>query len=93
MVAGDVKVGLIYKDELAERRMKGGDVFRIPAGSVFYMVNVGEGQRLQIICSIDKSESLSYGSFQVITQFGDDGVGTNYESDVGNGNLILLSLF
>lgn len=90
---GDVKVGLIYKDELAERRMKGGDVFRIPAGSVFYMVNVGEGQRLQIICSIDKSESLSYGSFQVITQFGDDGVGTNYESDVGNGNLILLSLF
>ncbi|XP_038901798.1 vicilin-like seed storage protein At2g28490 [Benincasa hispida] len=61
---GDVKVGLVYKDELAERRMKAGDVFRIPAGSVFYMVNVGEGQRLQIICSIDKSESLSYGTFQ-----------------------------
>ncbi|XP_023511963.1 vicilin-like seed storage protein At2g28490 [Cucurbita pepo subsp. pepo] len=61
---GEVKVGLIYKDELAERRMKGGDVYRIPAGSVFYMVNVGEGQRLQIICSIDKSESLSYGTFQ-----------------------------
>lgn len=67
MIAGEVKVGLIYKDELAERRMKSGDVYRIPAGSVFYMVNVGEGQRLQIICSIDKSESLSYGTFQVIS--------------------------
>lgn len=77
MIAGEVKVGLIYKDELAERRMKGGDVYRIPAGSVFYMVNVGEGQRLQIICSIDKSESLSYGTFQVISQLGDDNGGWN----------------
>lgn len=60
-------MGFIYKDELAERRLKSGDVYRIPAGSAFYLVNTGEGQRLQIICSIDTSESLGLGLFQVLT--------------------------
>ena len=63
--AGEAKVGFIYKDQLAERRLKIGDVYRIPAGSAFYLVNSGEGQRLHIICSIDTSESLRFGSFQV----------------------------
>ncbi|TQD91061.1 hypothetical protein C1H46_023345 [Malus baccata] len=58
---GEVKVGLIYKDELGERRLKTGDVYRIPAGSPFYLVNTGEGQRVHIICSIDTSESLGMG--------------------------------
>nr|ABK80758.1 7S globulin precursor [Ficus pumila var. awkeotsang] len=61
---GEAKVGFIYKDQLAERRLKIGDVYRIPAGSVFYLVNTGEGQRLHVICSIDTSESLRFGSFQ-----------------------------
>lgn len=61
---GEATVGLIYKDELGERRLKSGDVYRIPAGSVFYIVNTGEGQRLHIICSIDPSESLRVGNFQ-----------------------------
>lgn len=41
-----------------------GDVYRIPAGSTFYIVNTGKGQRLQIISSIDTSESLGRGVFQ-----------------------------
>ncbi|EXB98567.1 Vicilin-like antimicrobial peptides 2-2 [Morus notabilis] len=61
---GEAKLGFIYKDQLAERRLKIGDVYRIPAGSAFYLVNTGEGQRLHIICSIDTSESLTFGSFQ-----------------------------
>ena len=59
--AGEVKVGYIYKDELVERKLKMGDVVHIDAGSTFYMVNTGKGQRLQIICSIDASDSLVFG--------------------------------
>ena len=56
---------MIYEDELAERRLKIGDIYRIPAGSAFYLMNAEEGQRLHIICSIDPSESLGLGVFQV----------------------------
>lgn len=38
-----------------------GDVLHIDAGSTFYMVNPGKGQRLQIICSVDASDSLGFG--------------------------------
>ncbi len=65
MVAGEAKIGLIYKDELGERWLKSGDVYHIPAGSAFYLVNTAEGQNLHIICSIDPSESLGMGAFQV----------------------------
>ncbi|CAL4939257.1 unnamed protein product [Urochloa decumbens] len=58
---GEVKVGYVYKDELVERKLKMGDVLHIDAGSTFYMVNTGKGQRLQIICSIDASDSLGFG--------------------------------
>jgi mannose-6-phosphate isomerase-like protein (cupin superfamily) len=43
---------------LVERKLKMGDVVQIPAGFTFYIVNIGAGQRLQIICGIDVSESL-----------------------------------
>jgi hypothetical protein len=56
-----VKVGYVYKDELVERKLKMGDVLHIDAGSTFYMINTGKGQRLQIICSIDASDSLGFG--------------------------------
>lgn len=56
-----MKVGYIYKDELVERKLKMGDVLHIDAGSTFYMVNTGKGQRLQIICGIDASDSLGFG--------------------------------
>ncbi|KAF8721112.1 hypothetical protein HU200_023530 [Digitaria exilis] len=59
---GEVKVGYIYKDELVERKLKMGDVLHIDAGSTFYMINTGKGQRLQIICSIDASDSLGFGA-------------------------------
>ncbi|KAF4354639.1 hypothetical protein F8388_009630 [Cannabis sativa] len=62
---GEVKLGFIYKDQLAERKLKTGDVYRISAGSAFYLVNTGEGQRLHIICSFDTSESLRIGTFQL----------------------------
>ncbi|PKI52002.1 hypothetical protein CRG98_027654 [Punica granatum] len=61
---GEAKLGTIYKDELLERWLKIGDVFRIPAGSAFYLINTGETQRLHIICSIDASESLGLRTFQ-----------------------------
>ncbi|ONK62551.1 uncharacterized protein A4U43_C07F5270 [Asparagus officinalis] len=50
---GDVKIGWIHKDDLVEKQLKTGDINRIPAGSTFYIVNTGKGQRLHIICSID----------------------------------------
>ncbi|TVU47144.1 hypothetical protein EJB05_06731, partial [Eragrostis curvula] len=59
---GQVKVGWIYKDELVEKKLKMGDVIHIDAGSTFYMVNTGKGQRLHLICSIDASEVLGFGS-------------------------------
>lgn len=64
-LAGEAKIGLIYKDELGERWLKSGDVYHIPAGSTFYLVNTAEGQKLHIICSIDPSEGLGVGTFQV----------------------------
>jgi uncharacterized RmlC-like cupin family protein len=62
--AGVAKLGFIYGDELEERRIQTGDLYIIPAGSVFYLVNIGEGQRLHVICSIDPSTSLG-DTFQV----------------------------
>ncbi|XP_056693257.1 vicilin-like seed storage protein At2g28490 isoform X1 [Spinacia oleracea] len=61
---GEAKLGFIYDDELSERQLKMGDVYRIPAGSTFYIVNTGETQRLHIICSIDPSEGLGFSTFQ-----------------------------
>ncbi|RHN75889.1 putative rmlC-like jelly roll protein [Medicago truncatula] len=49
---------------LTERDLKKGDVYQIPAGSAFYLLNTGEAQKLHIICSIDPSESLRIGIFQ-----------------------------
>ncbi|XP_020223440.1 vicilin-like seed storage protein At2g28490 [Cajanus cajan] len=61
--SGEAKVGFIYRDRLAERHLKMGDVYQIPAGSAFYLVNM-EDQKLDIICSIDPSESLGVDIFQ-----------------------------
>ncbi|KAK7257735.1 hypothetical protein RIF29_31928 [Crotalaria pallida] len=55
---GEANLGVIYKDDLGERRLKAGDVYIIPAGSPFYLVNVWEGQRLHIICGIQPTESF-----------------------------------
>ncbi|XP_057778379.1 vicilin-like seed storage protein At2g28490 [Salvia miltiorrhiza] len=61
---GEARVGNIYKDELVERRLKVGDIYRIGAGSAFYLVNEAEGQRLHIVCSIDTSDSSLPHTFQ-----------------------------
>ncbi|KZV35144.1 hypothetical protein F511_06850 [Dorcoceras hygrometricum] len=61
---GEAKIGTIYKDELVERSLKMGDIYRISAGSAFYLVNTGEGQRLHVVCSIDTSDSLGWHTFQ-----------------------------
>lgn len=66
LVAGEAKIGYIYRDELAERPLKTGDLYRIPAGSTFYLVNTALGQRLHVIASIDPSEGLGIGPFQVV---------------------------
>ncbi|XP_055831639.1 vicilin-like seed storage protein At2g28490 [Solanum dulcamara] len=62
---GEARAGHIYRDELAERSLKQGDVYTIPAGSAFYLENRNENQRLRIICSIDiTSESMGWNAFQ-----------------------------
>ncbi|KAK4375977.1 hypothetical protein RND71_006654 [Anisodus tanguticus] len=62
---GEARVGHIYKDELAERSLKHGDVYTIPAGSAFYLENRVGNQRLRIICSIDiTSKSMGWHAFQ-----------------------------
>ncbi|PHT46693.1 hypothetical protein CQW23_15851 [Capsicum baccatum] len=62
---GEARVGHIYRDELAERHLKHGDVYTIPAGSAFYLENRAENERLRIICSIDiTSESMGWHAFQ-----------------------------
>lgn len=64
-MVGEVKMGWIYKDEYVKKKLKMGDVNFIPAGSAFYMVNTGIGQRLQIICSIDASQTIGSSSYHV----------------------------
>ncbi|KAF7133037.1 hypothetical protein RHSIM_Rhsim09G0035400 [Rhododendron simsii] len=61
---GEARIGSIYKDELIERRLKSGDVYRIPAGSTFYAVNTADGQQLHVICSVEKSDGIRWGTFQ-----------------------------
>ncbi|KAI4994197.1 hypothetical protein ZWY2020_029245 [Hordeum vulgare] len=61
---GDVKVGWIHKGGLVEKQLKMGDVLQIDAGTTFYMVNTGKGQRLHIICSIDASDGAGFVPYQ-----------------------------
>ncbi|KAI3450523.1 hypothetical protein Pfo_007188 [Paulownia fortunei] len=61
---GEARVGHIYKDELVERSLKMGDIYRILAGSAFYLINTAEADRLHVICSIDTSESLGWHTVQ-----------------------------
>ncbi|KAL7115696.1 hypothetical protein ACP275_04G198100 [Erythranthe tilingii] len=61
---GEARVGHIYKDELVERSLKVGDIYRIEAGSAFYMINRAEGEKLHVVCSIDASESLRWHTVQ-----------------------------
>ncbi|KAJ7980963.1 Vicilin-like seed storage protein [Quillaja saponaria] len=61
---GEAKVGLTCEDSLSEKRLKSGDVYRIPAGSTFYLVNTWKNHKLHVICSIDPSESLGMGVLQ-----------------------------
>ena len=58
-------MGLVHHHELGERQLKAGDLYRIPAGSTFYLQNVEEGQRLELILSIDTSEGLRMGTLEV----------------------------
>ncbi|XP_044480043.1 vicilin-like seed storage protein At2g28490 [Mangifera indica] len=61
---GEARIGWVHKDELVEKTLKVGDLYRIRAGSAFYLMNTEEGQKLHIICSIDPSESLGLRAFQ-----------------------------
>ncbi|KAA8544009.1 hypothetical protein F0562_021814 [Nyssa sinensis] len=61
---GEASLGTINKDELVETQLKTGDVYRISAGSPFYLVNTAEDQKLEAICSIDTSEGLRLGTLQ-----------------------------
>jgi len=65
LLSGEAKLGFVYKDKLVRRRLKMGDVYQIPAGSAFYLVNIEGGQKLHIICSIEPSESLGDDVFRV----------------------------
>lgn len=67
LLAGEATLGVICKDEFGERKLKAGDIYWIPAGSVFYLLNTGRGQRLHVICSIDPTQSLGFETFQVLS--------------------------
>lgn len=56
----------IYKEDFVKKRLRGGDVYRIEADSVFYLMNTTEGQKVHIICSIDKSNGVGWSTFQVL---------------------------
>lgn len=58
-------MGLVHHHELGERQLKAGDLYRIPAGSTFYLQNVEDGHRLELILSIDTSEGLRMGTLEV----------------------------
>ncbi|MBA0766157.1 hypothetical protein Gotri_015224 [Gossypium trilobum] len=79
--AGQATVGLIYKDHMVERELKNGDVYQIPAGSTFYILNIEKSQRLHIICNIDPFERFNMGTFQlrsVIAGFGSETLSTTF---------------
>ncbi|KAL4591488.1 hypothetical protein LXL04_004456 [Taraxacum kok-saghyz] len=61
---GEARIGSIYNDDFVEKDLKSGDLYRIQAGSAFYIVNTAEGQRLHIITSIDTAESSDWSAFQ-----------------------------
>lgn len=65
VIVGEAKVGYMHKNDLKERKLKSGDVYRIPAGSAFYLLNTHNESSLHIICSIDPSEGLGLGVLQV----------------------------
>ncbi|KAL5056039.1 hypothetical protein RYX36_036721 [Vicia faba] len=89
---GIAKLGFIYGDELEERRLKTGDIYVIPAGSVFYLVNIDEGQRLHVICSIDSS--TRFGDSDTFQSFFIGGGGDNPQSVLaGFGPAILETAF
>lgn len=59
IITGEAKIESIRNDELVKQQLKTGDIYTFFDGSVFCIENTGEGKRLQIICSIDTSESLN----------------------------------
>ncbi|KAK1429121.1 hypothetical protein QVD17_11323 [Tagetes erecta] len=74
---GEARIGSIYQDKLVEKDLQAGDLYRIQAGSPFYLVNTAQGQRLQIITSIDTAESIDdWNSFESFSLAG----GTNPKS-------------
>ncbi|KAJ7536028.1 hypothetical protein O6H91_12G054300 [Diphasiastrum complanatum] len=62
---GKVRVGWVKDDQLNQEDMEIGDVFVIPGGTVFYLLNTDVGQRLRVFGLLDTSESLDKrGRFQ-----------------------------
>ncbi|OIV99343.1 hypothetical protein TanjilG_17153 [Lupinus angustifolius] len=79
---GEANLGVIYKNDLGERRLKAGDVYIIPAGSPFYLVNVWEGQRLHIICSIQSPQSFAADTFHSFYLGGRDSVLSGFRPEI-----------
>ncbi|KAK6936004.1 Cupin 1, partial [Dillenia turbinata] len=78
---GEARVGTIYKDELVERNLKMGDLFRIEGGSAFYLINTAEGQRLHVVCSLDPNEGLGFDTFQAFFLAGHKSVLAGFETE------------
>ncbi|XP_073137576.1 vicilin-like seed storage protein At2g28490 [Henckelia pumila] len=62
--SGEARVGHMNKHQLVERTLKMGDIYRIEAGSAFYLINTAHSHNLHMICSIDASESLHWQNIQ-----------------------------
>ncbi|KAK6926833.1 Cupin 1 [Dillenia turbinata] len=78
---GEARVGTVYKDDMVERHLKMGDVFRIEGGSTFYLINMDEGQRLHVICSLDPNEGLGFDTFQAFLLAGHNSVLAGFDKE------------
>ncbi|EFJ09997.1 hypothetical protein SELMODRAFT_129041 [Selaginella moellendorffii] len=61
---GRMTLGWAEQDYLNRQDLETGDIYALPGGFVFYVLNTDEGQRLRLYGMCDTSESLDAGHFQ-----------------------------
>ncbi|EFJ36753.1 hypothetical protein SELMODRAFT_22406, partial [Selaginella moellendorffii] len=63
VLKGKMRLGWV-EDGLNQQDLEAGDIYVIPGGLVFYILNTDEAQRLRVFGMFDTSESLETGVFQ-----------------------------
>eukprot|EP01018_Ginkgo_biloba_P037371 Gb_30035 [translate_table: standard] len=62
---GKARVGWVRKNDLVERNVKRGDIYRIPAGSLFHIFNTDKEERLRLFGILDTSNTVTHGKSQM----------------------------